>query len=55
MLDMNTYIISGYMVISESYKLYNELAYIASTESEAVDTCQRHNPRFDIKSVRCDA
>ena len=51
---MNKYTICGYMHHSESYKRYDELGYIRATKEEAIETCKRINPRFEIKSVKCD-
>ena len=48
------FIISGEFVRPNGYTKRDELGYISATKEEAIATCQRLNPHFQIHTVRED-
>ena len=44
----------GEFIRPNGHQNYDILSYIAETREEAIATCKRHNPHFNIITIRVD-
>ena len=54
MIEETKFLLYGEFIRPNGYQNYDILSYIAETREEAISTCRKNNPHFNIIKIEVD-